>query len=100
MATRPRTLVLPTDAASAHRSWTAQVRYFARFYRNVTWNHRGYPPSDDPPAYSQEHPVADLLALLTAQGLAGVAAESDIWFFAGAVVTTAPERIHLSQKTL
>jgi hypothetical protein len=60
-------------------------RYFALFYRNVTWNYRGYPPSDDPAAYSQEHPVADLLALLTVQGLAGVGAESDVWFFAGAL---------------
>jgi len=53
----------------------------------VTWNYRGYPPSgvpDDPAAYSQEHPVAGQ-ALHHEQGLAGVGAESDVWFFAGAL---------------
>jgi pimeloyl-ACP methyl ester carboxylesterase len=55
------------EFAGDYRSWTPQVRYFARLYRNVTWNYRGYPPSgvpDDPAAYSQEQLVADLLGLL------------------------------------
>lgn len=55
------------EYAGDYRSWTPQIRYFSRLYRNVTWNYRGYPPSsvpEDPEAYSQEHLVADLLALL------------------------------------
>lgn len=49
------------------RSWEPQVRYFSRRYRVVTWNYRGYPPSEvptDPAAYSVEHCVADLAALM------------------------------------
>ena len=55
------------EYAGDYRSWTPQVRYFSRLYRNVTWNYRGYPPSavpEEPAAYSQEHLVADLLGLL------------------------------------
>lgn len=49
------------------RSWEPQVRYFARRYRCVTFNARGYPPSDvpeDPAAYSQSRAVADAIAVL------------------------------------
>jgi pimeloyl-ACP methyl ester carboxylesterase len=31
-----------------HRSWDPQVRHFARFRRCVTYDARGYPPSDVP----------------------------------------------------
>ena len=40
-----------------YRSWEQQVRYFSRRYRVVTWNYRGYPPSEVPKdgdAYSVE----------------------------------------------
>jgi pimeloyl-ACP methyl ester carboxylesterase len=50
-----------------HRSWEAQVRYFCRRYRMITWNYRGYPPSDvptDPDAYSVEILVEDLRRLM------------------------------------
>jgi len=46
-----------------YRSWEQQVRYFSRRYRVVTWNYRGYPPSEvpkDPAAYSVEILVEDL----------------------------------------
>lgn len=55
------------------RSWEPQVRYFARRYRVVTWNYRGYPPSDVPKdvdAYSVEILVDDLRALLRHLGIA------------------------------
>jgi len=55
------------EFAGDYRSWSLQVRYFSRLYRNVTWNYRGYPPSqvpDDRSAYSQEHLVDDLRGLL------------------------------------
>ena len=48
-------------------SWAPQVRFFSRRYRCVTYNARGYPPSDVPDrveAYSQARAVADLLCVL------------------------------------
>ena len=54
-----------------HRSWEPQVRYFARRYRVVTWNYRGYPPSDvpkEPEAYSVDVLVEDLRGLLGTSG--------------------------------
>lgn len=62
-------LVFSHEFAGSCESWEPQVRYFARRYRVITYNNRGYPPStvpDDPAAYSEEHLVADLLALLDA----------------------------------
>jgi len=56
-----------------YRSWEPQVRYFARRYRVVTWNYRGYPPSDVPKeadAYSVEILVDDLRGLLRHLGIA------------------------------
>ncbi len=54
------------------RSWEPQVRHFARRYRVVTYNHRGYPPSSvpkEPEAYTQEQLVADLHRLLRHLGI-------------------------------
>jgi pimeloyl-ACP methyl ester carboxylesterase len=62
-------LVFSHEFAGSHESWEPQVRYFTRRYRVITYNHRGYPPStvpDDPAAYSEEHLVDDLRALLDA----------------------------------
>ena len=56
-----------------YRSWEPQVRYFSRRYRVVTWNYRGYPPSEvpkDPAAYSVEALVADLRGLMRHLGIA------------------------------
>src|SRR5437773_9984486 len=50
-------------------SWDLQVRFFARRYRTIVYDARGYPPSDvpdDPAAYSQDQAVADLVGLLDA----------------------------------
>ena len=56
-----------------YRSWEPQVRYFGRRYRVITWNYRGYPPSDVPKngdAYSVEILVEDLRALMKHLGVA------------------------------
>lgn len=55
------------------RSWEPQLRYFARFYRVVAYNARGYPPSDvpaEPERYSQARAADDAAALLTGLGMA------------------------------
>jgi pimeloyl-ACP methyl ester carboxylesterase len=55
-----------------YRSWEPQVRYFSRRYRVVTWNYRGYPPSDvpkDAAAYPVEILVEDLAALMRHLGI-------------------------------
>src|SRR3954466_15598715 len=52
-----------------HRSWEPQVRYFSRRYRCITYNARGYPPSDVPDdvaRYSQERARDDIRAVLDA----------------------------------
>ena len=49
------------------RSWEPQLGHFARRYRCIAYNARGYPPSDVPAdagAYSQAHAVADAIAVL------------------------------------
>jgi pimeloyl-ACP methyl ester carboxylesterase len=59
------------EFAGDHRSWEPQVRSFSRRYRCVTYDARGYPPSDvptDPGAYSQDLAVVDALAVLDAAG--------------------------------
>ena len=65
-------LVWSHEFGGDFRSWEPQVRYFARRYRVVTYNHRGYPPSGapkEPEAYSPEHLVADLHQLLRHLGI-------------------------------
>lgn len=59
------------EFAGDHRSWEPQVRHFGRLYRCLTYNARGYPPSDvpaDPESYSQSLAVADAVAVLDAAG--------------------------------
>lgn len=56
-------LVFVHEFAGDCRSWDPQVAYFARRYRAITYNARGYPPSDVPEtldAYSQDIAVDDL----------------------------------------
>src|SRR5215212_6659466 len=65
-------LVLSHEFAGDYRSWESQVRFFARRYRVITWNYRGYPPSavpSDPAAYSEEQLVEDLYGLLCHLGI-------------------------------
>jgi pimeloyl-ACP methyl ester carboxylesterase len=54
------------------RSFDAQVAAFRARYRCVVFNARGYPPSEVPPsvdAYSQDHAVADIAAVMDGLGL-------------------------------
>jgi pimeloyl-ACP methyl ester carboxylesterase len=60
-------LVFSHEFGGDYRSWTPQVRFFDRWYRCVTYNHRGFPPSSVPTdldAYTQDLLVDDLLGLL------------------------------------
>jgi pimeloyl-ACP methyl ester carboxylesterase len=55
-----------------HRSYEPQVRYFARRYRCIAYNARGYPPSDVPnneQDYSQERARDDIRAVLDGLGI-------------------------------
>ncbi len=60
-------LVFCHEFAGDYRSWNPQVNSFARTYRCITWNYRGYPPSgvpSDAAAYSQDQLIEDLRGLL------------------------------------
>ncbi|WP_256872620.1 alpha/beta fold hydrolase [Candidatus Entotheonella palauensis] len=60
-------LIFCHEFAGDLRSWEPQVRYFSRRYRVITYNARGYPPSDVPgdvSAYSQMQAVEDLVGLM------------------------------------
>ena len=62
-------LLFSHEFAGDYRSWEPQVRYFARRYRAITYNARGYPPSDVPSdvgAYSQARAMHDVAQLLEA----------------------------------
>lgn len=55
------------EFAGDYRSWEPQVRHFGQRYRVITFNARGYPPSDVPDeisAYSQNRATDDILAVL------------------------------------
>jgi len=65
-------IVFVHEFAGDHRSYEPQMRHFARRYRCVAFNARGYPPSDvpaDPTRYSQDHARDDILAILDGLGL-------------------------------
>lgn len=60
-------LLFAHEFAGDYRSWEPQVRHFARRYQVITFNARGYPPSDVPEdvtAYSQEQAARDIVGLL------------------------------------
>jgi pimeloyl-ACP methyl ester carboxylesterase len=60
-------LLLSHEFAGDCRSWEPQVRYFSRRYQVITYNARGYPPSEvptDPAAYSQQQAVEDIVQLM------------------------------------
>jgi pimeloyl-ACP methyl ester carboxylesterase len=60
------------EFAGEARSWDLQLRFFARRYRAIAYNARGYPPSDVPEApsmYSQQHAVDDIRGMLDALGI-------------------------------
>ena len=62
-------MVFVHEFAGDHRSFEPQMRYFARRYRCIAFNARGYPPSEVPEAlasYSQDRARDDILAVLDA----------------------------------
>jgi pimeloyl-ACP methyl ester carboxylesterase len=66
-------IVFVHEFAGDYRSWHLQVRFFARRYRCIAFNARGYPPSDVPSdvaAYSQQRAVDDIKGIVDHLGLA------------------------------
>jgi pimeloyl-ACP methyl ester carboxylesterase len=66
-------LIFVHEFAGDYLSWELQVRFFARRYRTIAFNARGYPPSDipkDPAAYSQDQAVEDIKGVLDHLGIA------------------------------
>jgi pimeloyl-ACP methyl ester carboxylesterase len=64
-------IIFVHEFGSDMRQWEAQVRYFSRAYRCITYNARGYPPSDvpeDAALYGWEFSVDDIAAVM--RGLA------------------------------
>ena len=65
-------IVFVHEFADDYRSWNQQVRYFSRRYRCITYNARGYPPSDipnDTDQYSQAIAADDISAVMAAVGI-------------------------------
>jgi len=65
-------IVFVHEFAGDARSWTPQVRHFARRYRAIAYNARGYPPSDVPADvehYSQVRAREDIRCVLDALGI-------------------------------
>jgi pimeloyl-ACP methyl ester carboxylesterase len=55
------------EFAGDHRSWEPQMRFFARWFRCVAFDARGFPPSEVPEdgeRYSQQHARDDVIAVL------------------------------------
>jgi pimeloyl-ACP methyl ester carboxylesterase len=62
-------VVFVHEYAGDYRTWEAQMRFFARAHRCITYSQRGYPPSDVPgdgAQYSQDIARDDVLALMDA----------------------------------
>jgi pimeloyl-ACP methyl ester carboxylesterase len=60
-------LIFVHEFSGDYRSWEAQVRFFSRRYRCITFSARGYPPSDVPKArtkYSWRIAVDDIADVL------------------------------------
>ena len=66
-------IIFVHEFASDYREWETQVRWFSRNYRCITFNARGYPPSDvpeDDASYGQTHATDDIAAVLKHLGIA------------------------------
>jgi len=62
-------VVFVHEYAGDWRSWEAQMRFFSRAHRCITYSQRGYPPSDVPEQaarYGQDIARDDVLALMDA----------------------------------
>ncbi|MDN3564935.1 alpha/beta fold hydrolase [Paeniroseomonas aquatica] len=66
-------LVFVHEFAGDARAWEPQLRFFARRYRCIAFNARGYPPSavpHEPSAYSQDRATDDIAEVIQQLGLA------------------------------
>jgi pimeloyl-ACP methyl ester carboxylesterase len=66
-------LVFVHEFAGDSRSWEPQMRHFSRRYRCITYNARGYPPSEVPEdfeRYSQVRARDDIRSVLDGLGIA------------------------------
>jgi len=71
-AGRGDSIVFVHELNADYREWEAQVRSFSRVYRCVTFNARGYPPSDvpsDPALYGLPFVVHDVAAVMQSLGI-------------------------------
>jgi pimeloyl-ACP methyl ester carboxylesterase len=62
-----RPVIFVHEYAGDYRSWEPQMRHFGQRYRAITYNARGYPPSDVPDdvgKYSQVRAADDIKAVL------------------------------------
>lgn len=65
-------IVFVHELHADYREWEAQIRWFARSCHCITFNARGYPPSDvpdDPSAYGFPFVVHDIAAVVQALGI-------------------------------
>ena len=65
-------IVFVHEFAGHHLSWETQVRYFSRRYTCITYQARGWPPSDVPPShesYSQARAADDIADVIKGLGL-------------------------------
>ncbi len=65
-------IVFVHEFASDCREWEQQVRYFSRNYRCITYNARGYPPSDvpgDASQYGYAFAADDIAHIMAAAGI-------------------------------
>ena len=62
-----RPILFIHEFSGDYRAWELQIRYFSRRYRCITFNARGYPPSEVPSGvekYSQKRAVDDAVNVL------------------------------------
>lgn len=61
-------IIFVHEFAGDHRSWEPQMRYFGQRFRCISFNARGYPPSQVPEAehYSQDRARDDIRAVMDA----------------------------------
>ena len=60
-------IIFVHEFGSDLREWEQQVRYFSREYKCITFNARGYPPSEVPEDFKQygyKHSVDDIANLM------------------------------------
>ena len=65
-------VVFVHEFADDYSSWLPQIRFFSRRYRCITFNARGYPPSDVPEEqeqYSQVIAADDIAAVMRHAGI-------------------------------